>query len=916
MRQTISLDGQWQFQLDETNKVTIKTFKPQREIGVPSSWQAFDGLHEASGTGWYQHSVKLTAAQLKNQAVILHFGAVDYLAEVWVNGKKVGSHEGGYLPFDFDISKVAVAGENVITVRAEDRLDNSFAEVPHGKQSWYGPLSGIWQSVYIEVRPLVHFTSLKLLPKGETITVEANLNQAPAKSAMLNVTVQDPKGKQIASTSVPLNTSTAMVDVVVPAPKLWHPDTPNLYTVTATLSVGAGLAPAHTDDVITDTCGFRTIEARDGKLFLNGQPIYLRSALDQDYYPDGIYTPPSMEFIEDQFRKAKAMGLNSLRIHIKIGDPRYYIAADKIGLLIWTEMPNWQLLTEKTKERSDATFIGMVNRDYNRCSIIIRTIINEAWGVDVYNPEHREWMANTYYWLKALDPTRLVVDNSACHSNFHVVSDIDDMHVYYSVPDHHAQFGDWTRRFANRPVWSYTPQLNNVEERVKFLRGQWEADWATPAPEVERTGKEPLIVSEFGNWGLPDVEKLRAAYGGKSPWWFKTGMQHGSGEVYPDGIDERFALYHLNRAFPTLSDLSKASQRMEFAALKWELEEMRRYASIQGYVITEFTDLHWECNGLLDMARNPKAFYKDFADINADDVVLPELARTALWEGETAEIQVAVSQYSTRDLSGGRIEWSVEGTSLAGTIDKVSAVQAEVAKLRPIKFKVPTVSKSRRARLNLKWVVNGKTVAKNHLDLYFFPRSSAKPTTSAKLYAPEHGDALKKLGYTIVGKQEQADVVVTGHLTEELRQYLLQGGRVLWLAETDDAQQTPLAGYYGAHVSARKNSTWSGDWASNFNWLNQDVLFKDIPTNNTLDFAFADLTPEHVIHGIHPYYYQTEVHSGLFLGWIQKVVALISERRIGRGKLMISTFRLKDHMGKHPVADVLVRDLVGRVAAM
>ena len=124
------------------------------------------------------------------------------------------------------------------------------------------------------------------------------------------------------------------------------------------------------------------------------------------------------------------------------------------------------------------------------------------------------------------------------------------------------------------------------------------------------------------------------------------------------------------------------------------------------------------------------------------------------------------------------------------------------------------------------------------------------------------------------------------------------------------------AGYYGAHVAPRKGSSWSGDWASNFNWLNQDVLFKDIPTNGTVDFAFADLTPEHVIHGVHPYYYQTDVHSGLFLGWIQKAVALVSERNIGRGKLMISTYRLEDHLTKHPVADVLVRDLLARVAAM
>ena len=129
----------------------------------------------------------------------------------------------------------------------------------------------------------------------------------------------------------------------------------------------------------------------------------MRSALDQDYYPDNTYTPPSLEYIEAQFRQAKAMGLNSLRIHIKIGDPRYYIAADRVGLVIWTELPNWQLMTARSQAIAREVFTGMHARDWNRPSIVIRSIINEAWGVEMHNPEHRQWMSDTYDWLKALD---------------------------------------------------------------------------------------------------------------------------------------------------------------------------------------------------------------------------------------------------------------------------------------------------------------------------------------------------------------------------------------------------------------------------------------------------------------------------------------------------------------------------------
>ncbi len=902
-RKTISLDGQWQFWLDTTGKTTLKSLNPSiaRKIKVPAPWQASDGLRDAVGIGWYQRSFKLATADLKGRAIVLRFGAVDYIADVWVNGKKAGSHEGGYLPFELDVTKLVSAGANSVVVRVDDTHER-FSEIPHGKQSWYGPISGLWQSVGVDVRSQTHITALKLTPHDDQIDVEVAVSAA-AQGATMALSVLDPKSKTIATATATVEGAVARASIRVADVKLWDINTPNLYTVRASLK----------DDEVQDTCGFRTIESRDGKLWLNGRPVYMRSALDQDYYPDDIYTPPSLEYIEDQFRKAKAMGLNSLRIHIKIGDPRYYIAADRVGLLIWTEMPNWQVLTEATRARAKATFEGMLARDWNRPSIVIRSIINEAWGIDIYDQANRQWMADTYDWLKALDPARLVVDNSACHSNFHVVTDIDDMHIYYTVPDHYMQFREWTASYAARPKWTFTPQISGPEERMRFLRGQWKADWITPSAENRRRGDEPLIVSEFGNWGLPDVGKIRAHYGG-DPWWFDTGLQHGEGQVYPRGIDERFALYRIDRAFPTLKALTDASQDMEFVALKFELEEMRRHASIQGYVITEFTDLHWECNGLLDMARNPKSFYKTIGDINADDVILPEWSRVAYWEGERVEVKLAVSQYSTRDLAGSHITWSVPGTALSGVIKDISPKQADVIDAGSVIFTMPEMAKSRKLKLELKLVTNGKTTARNHLDLYAFPRASAAPSRSSTIYAPDYAEALRALNYAVVDDIGSADVAVTGHLTEAIREHALAGGKVLWLAESDDAQQTQLTGTIGAHIGPRAGTTWSGDWASNFNWLCQDVLFKDIPTGGRVDFAFADLTPEHVIHGVHPYSFSDDVHAGLFLGWIHKAVALVAERQVGAGRVFISTFRLKDHLANHPVAAVMLRDMLAHTA--
>ena len=170
-----------------------------------------------------------------------------------------------------------------------------------------------------------------------------------------------------------------------------------------------------------DHFGFRTIETRNGRFYLNGEPIYLRAALDQDYYPDTICTVPSVEFLEDQFRKAKELGLNCLRCHIKAADPRYYEVADRIGLLIWTELPNGGISTERSRGRKETLLKGIVDRDGNHPSIVIWTIINENWGVDlVHDADHRAWLKRTFAWLKAYDPTRLVVDNSPLAPSFHV----------------------------------------------------------------------------------------------------------------------------------------------------------------------------------------------------------------------------------------------------------------------------------------------------------------------------------------------------------------------------------------------------------------------------------------------------------------------------------------------------------------
>ncbi|MBA2627153.1 MAG: glycoside hydrolase family 2, partial [Gemmatimonadales bacterium] len=897
-----------------------------RTIVVPGPWQAqFDDLRDYSGVAWYRREFTPDFGELTTDAVyVLHFGAADYHARVWLNGAEVGEHEGGYLPFEFDVTQALRRGApNELIVRVVDPGNDPdvvpeypFAEIPHGKQSWYGPIGGLWQSVWLESRHVRHVARVRVTPDvpAENAHVEVWFSRASDGLATLQLRLTDASGGiQDVRHVIPEGSDRLEVVVPVPAPLLWDTEEPNLYQLDAMIVDAAG----NPEDSVPATFGMRTIStSTTGHLLLNGHVLYLRGALDQDYYPEMIYTPFSDAEITEQFEKAKHMGLNCLRTHIKITDPRYYDAADRAGLLIWTELPNWQDLTDQAKERARDTMVGMVERDWNHPSIIIWTIANENWGLDLaVNASHRTWLADMFAQLKALDPHRLVVGNSPCFTNFHVVTDIEDFHNYYAIPDHYRQWKDWVQTFASRPPWTFAHVYESIDSWREYIRDPWNPAPRRTAPEVQRRGSEPMVVSEFGNWGLPDVGKLKACYGGKEPWWFETGIEWGDGVVYPHGIEQRFKAYHIDRVFPTMSDLAAASQRMQFTALKYQIEQMRRHPTIVGYIITEFTDVHWESNGLLDMCRNPKAYFDVIREINSADALIPvDWERIAYWEGERCEVRLAVSHFSPHDLRDCRVEWHMESwEGVGGSFENVTAQRAQLTNVGTVVFDVPPIERSMRARLEMKLLdAAGTVVARNHHEMYFFPRLQTASTARrlAVPGLPRLAGRLAALGYEIVEDTATADLVVVEQMTDELRWYAQNGGRVLWLAETSESQQAHL-GALG--IAQRHGRSWQGDWASSLSWLRQDKIFQSIPTGGTVDFAFADLTPEAVIVGLSPRDFAGNVHAGLFVGWVHHVVALVAEKPVDRGRIMACTFRLREHLGTHPVATVMMRDMITRM---
>lgn len=861
-RNRINLDGVWGFLFDARDRQQpseVAQAAEWREAVVPMPWQVqFSDLHDTSGTAWYKRTFTLDA--LPTGAALLHFGAADYYTTAWLNGQETGQHEGGYLPFEWDVTRFLRQGENELIVRVVDPGQDSarwpeypFSEVPHGKQSWYGPIGGIWQSVWLEYRPALHLQNLRLTPDPRTGAIEvlAQTNGAPANSAAVQVRVLGPGGQEAAHGTMAAN-QPGKITLDPASIQLWSPESPALYTVTAEIVVDGRVA-----DTLSSTCGFRTVEVRGKRIYLNGQPIYLRSALDQAYYPETVYTPPSVAYLEDQARKSKALGLNCLRTHIKVEDPRYYEVADRLGLLIWTEIPNWVLLSPEASRRAKQTFAEMVARDWNHPSIFCWSLVNENWGTDLtYNPEHRAWLAQFFDEAKAIDPTRLVVDNSVCFNNLHVKSDLDDVHEYKAIPDHAAQWDEFVARFAERLDWS------------------WSKDYL-----ANRRDDLPLILSEFGNWGLPDPRRIQEK--GGDPWWFESGYAFGDGIVYPHGMMQRFEEYRLKPVFGSFERFIAVSQEHMARSLAYEISSMRLHKNIGGYVITELTDVHWECNGLMTMQREVKhGLDRHFTPLNQDRVVVLRPQQWSGRPGEALTVQVVCSD--------------VDGTSDLGTVRwQAGAESGEIAAPGgSIRVALPQGEHSALVTLTAQWVApDGKQIAENLVELACVAPVRAAGKVFLQGDSPALASALRRAGFEVLDHMESGALIVATAFTEALRAQVQTGAKLLFLAGPESLLAENAVQLPNMALVPRDGTPWQGDWATSFSWLRKEGPFANLPGDPLLEMEYAEVMPDAVLVGTPAWASEGHVWAGLALGWVHKVVSLITAIPYGRGSLTISTFK-------------------------
>ena len=502
-----NLNGTWDFRFDAQDQgVTDKWFEPKaegydRKIVVPFCWESeLSGIHKVKGApkvGWYRRDINVPADFPKDQRVWLRFGAVDEHADVWLNGKKVLEHDGGYSPFEADITDaVNRDGDNVLVVRAYDPTDPSH---PTGKQvGWYTTTSGIWQTVWLESRPKTYIkgfnvrTTLEPTPRA-IFDIEV-VGDAAEHRLKIDVRGDDPTVKRRGESEG------GKVELEIADAKLWSPDSPHLYDANIELKDDQG----NTVDSIKTYFGLR--EIKRGKLagedferiFLNGTPIYLRGALDQSFNPKGIYTGPTDDFLRKDIEDSKKLGLNFLRIHIKPDEPRRLYWADKLGLLIMEDMPNAWKQNPESRKTWEHTMREVLPRDRNHPAIFAWIAFNETWGL--VDPQYKKdkdtqnWVKSMLSEIRKLDPTRLVEDNSPCNYDHIEGSDLNSWHFY--IDDHEG-----AKRHIDDVVARSVPGSS-----FNYVPGQ-------------TMNSAPLINSEYGSvsagggdrdvsWGFRDLTTL------------------------------------------------------------------------------------------------------------------------------------------------------------------------------------------------------------------------------------------------------------------------------------------------------------------------------------------------------------------------------------------------------------------------
>lgn len=568
--QWTDLGGEWEFAYDDDDLGVREGWHSSAEPFARRVTVPFPPESPASGIGdtsfhpivWYRRLItqdELGGAGRSEATpvVLLHFGAVDFRATVWVNGQLLGTHEGGQTPFSFELPAGMIGEEHIVVVlRAED--DPADVSQPRGKQDWleqphviwYHRTTGIWQPVWLEAVGDDRLTRLNWTSDltHAQVLLQLRLQGRPRRPLQLDVEISH-NGIELASLRTKLSEPEHRFSLSLPSQGngqgyeelLWSPDRPTLLDARLRISDEAG----DTVDEVYSYLGLRSIDEAGGRFLLNDRPCYLRSVLEQGYWPESHLAAPSAAALRAEVQLIKDLGFNAVRLHEKAEDPRLLYWTDKLGLLVWGEIASAFEFSPRAIERTVREWMEIIARDAAHPSLVTWVPVNESWGVQHISrdPAQLHYVQALFHLTKALDPSRLVVSNDGWE---HADSDLLTIHDY--ATDGHMLGTAYADAAA---VDTLRDGIGPAGRRLVALPGG--------------TNGKPVMVTEFGGISF-------APGATESTWGYSVAT--------------------------STTDLE--------ARLRDLVSSLRSSPVLAGFCYTQLTDTLQEANGLTDEHRAPK----------------------------------------------------------------------------------------------------------------------------------------------------------------------------------------------------------------------------------------------------------------------------------------------------------------------
>jgi beta-galactosidase len=959
-RTTVSLDGPWRIVFDRDNvghtqdwhKPAVLDDQLGREIPVPSCWEEHEQDYE--GVAWYARRID-APEEWAGRNVRVRFDAVNYLAQMWVNGQVVGEHEGGYGPFEFDLSDHLDYGRaNVLTLRVvgpaivSERVDTLVRNAtPHWRGGYVG---GIWQSVGIVVTDPVYVADLFIEPRLNQSLAEAHVelanNSINSRGGRLEATVatvrqpDEPVVTKQVEVVVPPGGRRISVTLPIENVTPWSPDNPHLYVARVRLIAKKGtgpicrngpegashkldLSPFLIDEVDT-RFGMRSFTVQDGNFYLNGKRIFIKGAFWEGQYPGTLAHPRDMAIVRKEIEMAKQAGFNMLRPWRMPPVPAIIDLCDEMGMLLSgapavENMGYWPEETPQMERRWTDDMVAMVKRDRNHPSIVLWETANEIIRKSNLLPRHRITVA-----ARAADPTRLIIDESG-GSRAPWGS-----HVY-------LPYSSEPTPMIDRHIYLPAP-LNQRD--YNHLQTYGEADQGT-------------LISEVGYGGAPDLaDNVRRYWENGNP---KTPDYRFHVRLL-DSLNELMDKHELRELFPDASALCLATQELQADGNKLQLEALRTNPKVDGYCLHAYTAGDWVVGaGVLDIWRQPKLLYQACAEVQAPVYLAihaePQnvyaykgttLTVTAVNDGAAMEADLAVS---VRDESGQTRPLFSKPVDVGNGITSL------------FEHKLDTTGQCGMLTVTARLTKDATTIVSNSYPLFVLKIDQLKPPAErVALIEPKQrlqsffkgcgveavrfGDGWNATGLVVIA---QADAWTEQQLAEfnRLMDWVKSGGTAIWLTpptnevyigqpiyrQPEKNHMMQLRGQTepwplrtsrlineGVFPFKLNSRTARGMWIPVGHYTRNHPIFDGLPTGGFMGHPYQNVVANYTITNLPGKAIAGSVswdvirdYRGPTEWWHGADMAVLE---YGEGELILSTLRIVENLGRDPVADKLLFNLI------